>query len=184
MKILIEEKLKNIAFKCTQSIGSVWSLIIHTTLFVISFLLYFLGFELNSILLILTTIVSLEAIYLSIFIQMSVNMQSQKLHDVAEDVEEMQEDIEEINEDIEEINEDEDEDDDDSDLIEIKETMSKLMSEFGNIKKQIKKIQDGVEEINEDDEDDDDTDMTEIKETMNKLMTEVKSLKNQLKNKK
>jgi peptidoglycan hydrolase CwlO-like protein len=183
MKILIEEKLKNIAFKCTQSIGSVWSLIIHTTLFIISFLLYFLGFELNSILLILTTIVSLEAIYLSIFIQMSVNLQAQKLHDVAEDVEEMQEDVEEMQEDINEINEEE-EDDDDSDLLEIKITMKKLMSEFGSLKKQLKKIEEGVEEINEDEDDEDDSEFLEIKDTMKKLMSEVVSLKNSLKNKK
>lgn len=176
----MREKLENIALKWTQSIGSVESLLIHTALFVISFILYFFGIKFNTILLVVTTLVSLEAIYLAIFIQMTVNKQGQKLHSVAEDVDEMQEDIEEMQEDIEEINEDEEEDDDDSDLIEIKETMKKLMSEFGAIKKQMKKIQEGVEEINEDDEEETDS---ELKETMDKLMKEVKSLKTQLKKK-
>ena len=40
--------------------------------------------------LILTTIVSLEAIYLSIFIQMSVNHHSYRLDEVSEDIEDIQ----------------------------------------------------------------------------------------------
>ena len=180
MNISTEERLKNIAFKWTRSIGSVWSLIIHTILFIVSFILYFFGVNFNTILLTVTTIVSLEAIYLAIFIQMSVNHQSEKVHEIAEDVEEMQEDVEEMQEDIEEISEDED-DEDDSDLVEIKETMKILMSEFGSLKKQMKKIQDGVDEINEDDED---VIEDEIKVTMNKLMEEVVSLKKQFKTKK
>lgn len=179
----MREKLENIALKWTQSIGSVESLLIHTALFVISFILYFFGIKFNTILLVVTTLVSLEAIYLAIFIQMTVNKQGQKLHSVAEDVEEIQEDVEEMQEDIEEINEEEDDDeDDDSDLTEIKETMNKLMNEFSIVKKQMKQIQKGVEEINEEEDDEDDSEFLEIRETMNKLMTEVKSLKTQLKN--
>lgn len=49
-------------------------------------------------LLVLTTVVSLEAIYLSIFIQMTVNHQARELAELSEDVDEIQEDIEEISE--------------------------------------------------------------------------------------
>jgi peptidoglycan hydrolase CwlO-like protein len=60
-------------------------------------------------LLVLTTVVSLEAIYLAIFIQMSVNRSSENIEDLKEDVEIIQEDIDEIQEDIEEIQENIDE---------------------------------------------------------------------------
>jgi len=48
----------------------------------------------------------LEAIYLSIFIQMSVNIQAQKLQTLQENVEDIQEDVEDIQEDVQEIQED------------------------------------------------------------------------------
>ena len=95
--------------RATRWIGSPASLVFHTAMFIISFLLYFLGVPFNTILLVLTTVVSLEAIYLSIFIQMSVNRQAKQLEEVSEDVEEIQEDVEEIQEDIDEIQEDVDE---------------------------------------------------------------------------
>src|SRR3989344_5054930 len=60
----------------------------------------------SNILLILTTVVSLEAIYLSIFIQMSVNRHSQELEEVSEGIEEIQEDVDEIQKDVDEIQED------------------------------------------------------------------------------
>ena len=63
----------------------------------------FFNVSASDILLILTTIVSLEAIYLSIFIQITVNRQSAELEEVSEDIEEIQEDVEEIQEDVEEI---------------------------------------------------------------------------------
>lgn len=136
--------IEKIAIRFTQSIGSIWSLLIHTILFISPFAFYFLGVEFDKILLVLTTVVSLEAIYLSIFIQMSVNYQSKKLQsvqedmeDIQKDVEEIQKDVEEIQEDVEEIQEDEEEDDD-SDLQKIKETLEKLMTEVIELKKQYK----------------------------------------------
>ena len=78
-------------------------------------------------LLILTTLVSLEAIYLAIFIQMSVNKNSQDIEIIQEDVGEIQEDIDEIQKDVDEIQEDiedmEEEDDiiNNGDIIEKKE---------------------------------------------------------------
>jgi methyl-accepting chemotaxis protein len=94
----------------TTWIGSVPSLITHTVVFASSFILSVSGLvEWSFMLLILTTILSLEAIYLAIFIQMTVNRQAQELAEVSEDVEDIQEDIEEISEDIDEIQEDVDE---------------------------------------------------------------------------
>ena len=103
------DSLDKIAVRATKWIGSTNSLVVHTALFVVSFLLFFYGVAIDKILLVLTTIVSLEAIYLSIFIQMSVNRQARKLHAVARDVGEIQVDVDEIQKDVDEIQEDVDE---------------------------------------------------------------------------
>lgn len=87
-------------------IGSVSSLVVHTVLFLAAFTLGFMGVAWDLVLLVLTTIVSLEAIYLAIFIQMSVNKAAQTIEDIEDDIDEIQEDIEEIAEDVEEIQED------------------------------------------------------------------------------
>ena len=91
--------------KVSRSVGSIWSLYIHTALFTLSFLLIILGISTEKVLLTLTTIVSLEAIYLSIFIQMAVNKNTDSLEEVEEDLDEIQGDIDEIQEDVEEIEE-------------------------------------------------------------------------------
>jgi len=140
--------IEKITLKIIHGVGSVNSLIIHTILFILSFVFILLGFNATIVLLILTTVVSLEAIYLSILIQMSVNLQSKKLSDIQEDVDDIQEDVEEIQEDVEEIqkdveeiqdDEEEEDEDDDSDLQEIKKTLEKLMKEVVDLKKQYKK---------------------------------------------
>ncbi len=92
-----------LAVRFTQWIGSPSSLIVHTILFALAFASVLFGANLDSVLLILTTIVSLEAIYLAIFIQMSVNRQTESIQNVEEDIDEIQEDIDEIQEDIDEI---------------------------------------------------------------------------------
>jgi uncharacterized membrane protein len=98
--------LERVSIRFTYWIGSIQSLIVHTLLFVSAFLLVVFGAPLDRVLLVLTTLVSLEAIYLSIFIQMSVNRQALRLREVSEDIEEIQDDVEEIQEDVEEIQED------------------------------------------------------------------------------
>ncbi len=98
--------LEKISINATHWIGSIGSLIIHTILFVGVLSLSFFGFNFDRILLILTTILSFEAIYLAIFIQMTVNRNTIQLHEVEKDIEEIQEDVEEISEDIEDIQED------------------------------------------------------------------------------
>lgn len=117
LKIKDEKKIKlpkipaKLTFeeKVSKSIGSIWSLYIHTAIFLLSFLLIILGVSTEEVLLTLTTLVSLEAIYLSIFIQMAVNKNTESLEEVEEDLDEIQEDIDEIQEDVEEIEEDVDE---------------------------------------------------------------------------
>lgn len=140
--------LEEVAVRATRWVGSIDSLFIHTAIFIIAFILYFFGIAIDKILLVLTTIVSLEAIYLSIFIQMSVNRQAHKLHAVARDVDEIQEDVEEIQEDVEDIQEDvEDiqEDDEvedkevkeeDETLTRIENTLGKLIEEIAELKKE------------------------------------------------
>lgn len=84
--------LEKASFKLTEWIGTPVSLIIHTIFFVGVFALRYVGVTTDYILLALTTAVSLEAIYLSIFIQMSVNRATESLEEVEEDIEDIQED--------------------------------------------------------------------------------------------
>ncbi len=102
----MKTNLENFAGKITQWIGSIWSIVIHTIVFLFFIILIILGYDAQKVMLVLTTIVSLEAIYLSLFIQMTVNKHSEHIADIAEDVEDIQEDIEEITEDVEDIQED------------------------------------------------------------------------------
>ena len=99
-------KLEELALSVTRGVGSIWSVIIHTLLFTFAGILILLGVDIDRVLLVLTTIVSLEAIYLSIFIQMSVNHQARAIASVEKDIDEIQEDVEEISHDVEEIQED------------------------------------------------------------------------------
>jgi len=97
--------LEYLALKAPKYLGSVPSLILHTIFFVGIFALQWFGFPFDQILLILTTVVSLEAIYLAIFIQMTVNRQAAQIEEVSEDVEEISKDIDTIQEDVKEISE-------------------------------------------------------------------------------
>lgn len=99
--------LEKKALAITRAVGSPRSVIIHTILFAASFFAAFSGYiSLDRMLLILTTIVSLEAIYLAIFIQMTINYQQEDIAEVQEDIDEIQEDVEDISEDIDELQED------------------------------------------------------------------------------
>ena len=113
-----ELREKNIKFltKVTDGvmwwIGSIQSLVMHSIVFIAAFALPVLHIvSLDKMLLILTTVLSLEAIYLAIFIQMSVNRSHEHIEDISEDIEEISVDIDDIQEDIEDIAEDEDSDD-------------------------------------------------------------------------
>lgn len=100
------EKFDRLASQAIGWIGSKGSLLLHTIFFIGIFALQIFDFGVAEILLILTTVVSLEAIYLAIFIQYSVNRQAKALQAVAEDIEEVAEDIEGVEEDVEDISED------------------------------------------------------------------------------
>ena len=138
-------------------IGSTASLVFHTLLFITSFLLpLFKVVEFEEMLLVLTTIVSLEAIYLSIFIQMSVNKSNKHIEVIKEDVNEIQEDIDEIQEDIDEIQEDIDEiqedideiaDDEDEDEHKEKAQNVILKSNVSNNKQEIKELKAKIHDL-------------------------------------
>lgn len=121
-----ESLLERASIKTTRWIGSIQSLIVHTILFIGVYSLSFFGFDLDRILLVLTTVLSFEAIYLAIFIQMTVNRNTTQLHEVEKDIEEISEDIEDIQEDVEDIQE-----------------------EVEGISEDIEDIQEDVEEISE-----------------------------------
>ncbi len=155
---------EKLAFGATRTIGSIPSLIFHTVFFVGIFALYLIGFSFENILLILTTVVSLEAIYLSIFIQMTVNKQGEIIAEVSEDVEDISEEMEEISKDIDELHEDVEEISDD-----------------------VEELADDVEELSEEIEEDDQEDAKEhaeeveridrIESMLAELLTEIKSIK-------
>lgn len=152
--------LDALSLKFTDWVGSTSSLVVHTIVFVGSFILYFFGVPIDKILLVLTTVVSLEAIYLAIFIQITVNRNTQSLEEVEEDIDEIQEDVEEIEKDIDEM------------------------------EKDIDEIQEDVEEIEKEDVDDDKHDnatmqtLTEIQTNLVKLMGDIEALKQEKQEKK
>lgn len=135
--------IENMSVVLTQLIGTPASLLIHSFFFVACFALILMGYEPDRIMLVLTTIVSLEAIYLSILIQMTVNRNIQSLKEVEEDIDEIQEDVEELTEDVAELGEDIGEDsekEEETDKLtlesigKIETSLQKIISEIENIK--------------------------------------------------
>jgi low affinity Fe/Cu permease len=94
----MKPSLEKFISKIIEWVGSFSSLVVHTFLFILFFALGMMGVSWNRLLLILTTVVSLEAIYLAIFIQMTVNHNTQSLEEVEENIVEIQDDIDEITE--------------------------------------------------------------------------------------
>ena len=138
------------AANITKWIGSPVSVTLHTILFIVSFTIPYAGLvSFERMLLVLTTIVSLEAIYLSIFIQMSINMNNQNIEtlsanieEISDDIEEISDDIEELGEDIEELGEDEvpvKEIDKDKLLLSIQAALVHLQKDMDQIKLKVKK---------------------------------------------
>lgn len=134
------DKLNKISEKLTVLVGTPASVLIHTVFFIGIFALILFGVSLDEILLILTTAVSLEAIYLAIFIQMTVNRNSANLIEVREDIDEIQDDVDEIQEDVDDIQEDVEEDDQEDKkllilLTRIQKDLSVLKSDIDKLKK-------------------------------------------------
>lgn len=154
-------KLEQSADKATRWIGSTGSLVVHTLLFIGAFTLSFFGISFERILLVLTTAVSLEAIYLAIFIQMSVNKNTKDIEIIQEDVEEIQEDVEGIEKDVDEIQKDVDE-----------------------IQEDVDEIQEDIEDIEEDSTEDQKVEqkeaqaITAIQTILTQLQKEIEHLRN------
>lgn len=100
------------------------------------FQLTFFGVGLDIVLLVLTTVVSLEAIYLAIFIQMTVNRNTESLEAVEEGIEDIQEDVQGLEGEVEEITEEMGEDE--------KEEV-RAQKALGNIEAQLQKMQQDLE---------------------------------------
>ena len=154
-------RLQQTALAATRWLGSPQSIIVHTIVFALSFLFTIVGLvEFDRMLLVLTTIVSLEAIYLALFIQMTVNYTTQTIEAVGEDIEEIQEDVEEIQVDVDEIQKDVDE-----------------------IQEDVDELQEDVEEINEDETDEEQQErqqkqtLDQIQSDLRKLMDDIERLK-------
>lgn len=124
------------AFVLTRVIGSPASIIVHTIFFALCFVAAAFKFvEFNTMLLVLTTLVSLEAIYLAIFIQMTINHTTESIVEVSEDIKEIQEDVGEVQVDVGEIQKDVDE----------------IQGDVDEIQVDMDELQEDVEEISEDD---------------------------------
>lgn len=72
-------RMEKLADQITELVGSTGSMVFHTILFLSIFVLLAFDVSFNTILLFITTLVSFEAIYLSIFIQRSTNKQARRL---------------------------------------------------------------------------------------------------------
>lgn len=89
----------NYVYKIPLWIGTPFSVFLHTLLFLGAFTLVLVGFNVDRVMLVLTTIVSLEAIYLTLFVQMSVNRSGKRLKDIEDDIDDILEDTESLTED-------------------------------------------------------------------------------------
>jgi len=152
--MLKRNRLQKAALAITHWIGSPVSVVVHTLLFAGSFVLVYLGLaSFDQMLLVLTMVVSLEAIYLSIFIQMTINYTTKTVEEVAEDVGEIQEDIGEIQEDVDELQEDvedisedveemsEEEQAEETRKVEQKQTLSTIQNDLRKLMQDIERLQ-------------------------------------------
>lgn len=151
-KLSFTQRLEQLTIAITTWVGTPASIIIHTIFFIFSFSLILFGIPLNTILLILTTVLSLEAIYLALFIQMTVNRNTESLEDVTEDIDEIQEDVEDLQEDVQGVEEDveditedieemqEDETDEDKTFSAIENQLTKLVTDMKTLREEIQSL--------------------------------------------
>jgi peptidoglycan hydrolase CwlO-like protein len=162
--------LERAAESATQWLGSTSSLVVHTALFILAALLPIIGVSFDVVLLVVTTLVSLEAIYMNIFIQMAVNKNTADIEEIQEDVDEIQEDIEEIGEDVDEIQKDVDE---------IQEDVEGIEKDVDAIQKDVDEIQEDIEEDQEDEQEQkkESDALASIQAILTKLHQEIEQLK-------
>jgi len=136
------KKLEKLSEKFTFMIGTPISIVVHTFLFAGIFALRIFGVTVEEILLILTTAVSLEAIYLAIFIQMSVNRTTHHIANMKEDIEDIQEDVEGIEENVDDLQEDVKEISDD--YVEYDEVETDMVKTLTEIEKKLKVLREDI----------------------------------------
>jgi uncharacterized membrane protein len=132
-KVTTRKQLESLATRATRSLGSIESLGVHTLLFLVCFASVLFGASFDRVLLVLTTVLSLEAIYLAIFIQMSVNQNTLQLREVEREIEEISEDLEEISDDIEGIEKD----------------IEEIQEDIEEISEDVEEISDDLEEMSD-----------------------------------
>ncbi len=169
-----KKRIRDTALTVTRWVGSPQSILVHTCIFITSFLAAYIHLiTFDRMLLVLTTLVSLEAIYLSIFIQISINSANEAIGEVEMDVAEIQEDVEKIEKDVDEIQED---------VEEISEDVDEIQEDVEGIEKDVDEIQEDVEEMSEEDEVSEKLEKTEsatleeIQKNLKKLMKDIESL--------
>jgi len=152
-------------------IGSVPSIILHTAVFAGFFFIWIVGIiELNTMLLILTTAVSLEAIYLALLIQMTVNRNTASLREVEEDIDEIQEDVEDLGEDLEEIQED---------IEEMTEDVGEIQEDLEEVSKDVGEMQEDIEEMSEEEEAEDTEQKAHVR-SLEQLTEDIRSILSEL----
>jgi uncharacterized membrane protein len=174
-----KKKVQNIDEVVTGYIGSMHSIYIHSFLFILFLTLpLFTELSYDYTLLVLTTIVSLEAIYLALFIQISVNRQSKDIEEIQEDVEDISEDIEEISEDVEELSEDVEEVS--KDVEEISEDVEGIQEDLEEAEKE-EELEEKEEEIEEEREkqrkEDQKVRLEKIENALETLLKEISNFK-------
>jgi hypothetical protein len=92
--------IERLAINVPKWVGTPLSLLIHTIAFGGILALGLFGYDFRTVNIVLTTWLSIEAIYLAIFIQMTVNRNTETIEDLQEDVEDIQEDVEDLEEGI------------------------------------------------------------------------------------
>ena len=147
-----QERLERSIKATTYWIGTPMSIGVHTVFFILAFVFALVGVSLDKVLLVVTTIVSLEAIYLSLFIQFTVNQHTKSLESVEEDIDDIQENIDDIQEDVEDVGEDIDkiqeedleeevqEDKDAKTFVAIEQQLGKLSTDMSILREEIQTL--------------------------------------------
>lgn len=156
-KLTFTQRLEKLTVAITTWVGTPQSIIVHTLFFILTFSLLLIGIGLDKILLILTTAVSLEAIYLALFIQMTVNRNTESLEDVTEDIDEIQEDVEGLEKDVDRIQED-----------------------VQGVEEDVEDITEDIAEIQEEEESEEDKTFIAIEGQLTKLVQNMQTLREEI----
>ena len=153
-------RIQQAALGVTRWVGSPSSILAHTIFFVACFVAAYIHLiTFDRMLLVLTTVGSLEANYPAILIQISINSANEAIEEIEKDVDEIQEDVDEIQEDVEGIEKDVDE-----------------------IQEDVDELQEDVEEMTEEEKEEekkekaDEATLVDIQKNLKQLMKDIESL--------